>query len=329
MSHEFSNPRYIPAASFDVLDVADAAARLALPRNIAEGRAIRQLDAATLWALKAGGHAAHAADWVCMAAPAVSAGVPVNAAAASLTVDPAGADNAYILTAVAKGTAGNAITHTLLSPVFNQSDVVITVTGTDIVVAPGAKAQMSIAGVVSPDWINDGADPERVPQHAGVYGGKPYWLVGNTTGPGDLSNPGICIWWGESKWHVRAILDGVIVYHATKQCDIGFPDASSGPIPWVIAVGSGVPLLTAIASPLADVGAAFESSTAASALVSFDLVGGKTGAVAAVPNAHLNGGVDATPGGFASMKVAEGFLFIVDHLDGNDPVWKKLPLSAL
>ena len=76
MPHEFSNPRYIPAASdvsagtFALLNVADAAARLVLPQPSAVGRAVRQLDDFSVWALIPGGHAAHSADWVCLFAPA-------------------------------------------------------------------------------------------------------------------------------------------------------------------------------------------------------------------------------------------------------------------
>lgn len=75
MPHEFSNPKYIPAAAdgaaaFAVVNVADAAARLALPQPSAVGRAVRQLDDGSIWSLIPGGHAAHGADWVCLFAPA-------------------------------------------------------------------------------------------------------------------------------------------------------------------------------------------------------------------------------------------------------------------
>jgi hypothetical protein len=63
-----SDPAYIPPpdganTSFAILEVADAAARLALPQPSAVGRAIKQLDDNSQWALVPGGNASDAASW--------------------------------------------------------------------------------------------------------------------------------------------------------------------------------------------------------------------------------------------------------------------------
>jgi hypothetical protein len=43
----------------------------------------------------------------------------------------------------------------------------------------------------------------------------------------------------------------------------------------------------------------------------------------------LAGGVDATAGRLGTMKVASGFLYIVDSVTSDVPTWKKIALSAL
>lgn len=72
MPNEFSNPGYIPpppdgsAATYAVLEVADATARLALPQPSALGRTIKQLDDSSMWSLVPNGLAANPADWILM-----------------------------------------------------------------------------------------------------------------------------------------------------------------------------------------------------------------------------------------------------------------------
>jgi len=84
----FTRPNYIPQGGFAVVDVANAAARLALPQLAAVGRVVSQADTASVWALKANGLAANAADWRCLGASAIASdNPPGSAAAASATFE--------------------------------------------------------------------------------------------------------------------------------------------------------------------------------------------------------------------------------------------------
>jgi len=79
----FTRPDYIPFVGFAVVDVANAAARLALPQLAAVGRVVSQADTASVWALKPGGLAANAADWRCIGASAIASDNPPGSSEAA------------------------------------------------------------------------------------------------------------------------------------------------------------------------------------------------------------------------------------------------------
>lgn len=137
MPSEFTNPAYIPPASDTVfVDVADAAARLAIAQAIG-GCVVRQVDDSSVWGLVAHGVASNASDWRCLMASAIARGTPPESAAhASQTLlvrsmPPAGqhtiniGDRVYTIAERAKQSC-----YVIISGVCTSSgDITVTVTG--------------------------------------------------------------------------------------------------------------------------------------------------------------------------------------------------------
>ena len=89
-------------------------------------------------------------DWIESRRPApiqrtLGEGPPVNGVFASLTVDPSGANNSVLFTAVNQGVGGNAITVGYAAPSSTTAPLVA-VSGNTITVTPAAKQNMVVAG---------------------------------------------------------------------------------------------------------------------------------------------------------------------------------------
>jgi hypothetical protein len=77
MPVEYSSPSYVPAFPglvASALEVANEAARLLLPANIARARTVKDLDTGKSWSLVDNGDPTESADWICIGETGILAG---------------------------------------------------------------------------------------------------------------------------------------------------------------------------------------------------------------------------------------------------------------
>lgn len=253
----------------------------------------------------------------------ISGGTPVNETAATVTINPTGADNSVLYTAVAGlGADGNDITITYATPAA-AATTAVAVAGDAITVTPGTKARMVISGTLSPDATGE------LP-YTGLQGSYPIY----STTPGSVPATGrwtqIIYPSGGAAWELRHYENGLAGSMALWIAAPGTeatPDLASGWAP--DGVETGTPVITAGTSSAAQVIAAVNAAAAAAALVTASASGTVTGAVAAVAATNLTGGVTSTAGQVGTMKVDSSYLYVVTAVSGNVRTWKKTALSSL
>jgi hypothetical protein len=241
----------------------------------------------------------------------ITGGTPVNETAATATINPSGADNSVLYTAVAgQGADGNDITLTYATPAAVATTAVGVVTDA-ITVTPGTKARMVIAGTLT----SDGSTPVVFPVllYAGLVGGRPAYESGDY----GLS-------WGGTDWLLTDDLGNTWL----SSDDVATPDLVGVWAPLSPPV-TGNPTVTAGTSSAAQVITAVNASGPAAALVTASASGTVTGAVAAVAATNLTGGVSAAAGVLGSMQVDSGFLYVLCAISGTVRTWKKIALSSL
>jgi hypothetical protein len=241
---------------------------------------------------------------------------PINEVAATLTVDPTGADNSVLWTAaVGQGADGNDITVAYASPTATHATTAA-IAADAITVTPGTKARMVVSGV-STGSVN--GELEFGEFDAGS--GRPVYTTGGVTLVELGSNAGVTASWSGGQWTVRAqSLGGTTTYRAQCTSTATYPDGLTFDAP---VTGSGTPTVTAATSSAAQVIAAANAAPSVAARVTASASGTVTGAVAAVTAANLTGGVDGTASP-PFLRVAGGFLYVQEA-----GVWKKTALSAL
>ena len=246
----------------------------------------------------------------------ISEGTPVNEAAASVTINPTGADNSVTYTADAAGAAGNDITITYATPAA-QSTTTVGVVGDAITVTPGTKARMLVTGTLT----SDGSTPVVFTDllYAGIDEGKAVFSHEATW----EFTVNYSVYWVGSKWILRSLSGAT--WESTDA--VATPDLVTTWVPQGAATGT--PTVTAATSSAQQVITAVNASGSASALVTAAASGTVTGAVAAVTATSLTGGADVTDGVLGAMKVDADFLYVVCEVTGGVPTWKKIALSAL
>ena len=201
-------------------------------------------------------------------------GAPTSAAA-SLIVDPTGADNTVLFAADVAGTGGNAISVAYAAPAV-QATTTVAVVGNAITVTPGTKARMTISGPVT--FTNTEL------KHGGTINSKPYWKSTGWSEGGPNATGAAAIYYNGTKWIVFS--EGQ--YSAELTSSASFPDGLTG---FTVTFGSGAPVMVAATTSAAQVITEINGFSAPSAsLVNAYAVGTVTGAVAAVTAANLTGG---------------------------------------
>ena len=290
-----SNPAYIPSgangyAAFALLMVANASARLALAGSIATGRAVRQADDLSLWALVPSGQPANVSDWVCLfsssAIPLVRSmvdGPPVSGSQASLTLGNAS------YTSVAAGAAANLISITVAAPAATAAVTAVTVMGLDITVTPASRARMLLTTTGS--WsamINTTLSVQATP-----YNGKYVWLSGSPNlaallAGTYLGTPTTALYYASGSWHLAHwSTSGAPAYHASS---VSVATSPAGLI-FTVSSGTGVPVVTMAVSDQLQVMAAINLT----GLVVGTWLGGVAVASSLSSIAYLVGGLSGTP----------------------------------
>lgn len=206
---------------------------------------------------------------------------------ASLTLDPAGEDNAVLYEAVAAGTGGNAISVEYAAQAADQLAISIFVDESAILVTPGDKHQMLVTGDVN---FNGSL------AFVGFYEGSACWSddpenLSNPTDP----NPGTGTFYRSSPfspWINRRTAGGTPPYINYQSFEIdlgsGYADFPSGAAAW----DEGTFTVTAPGASAQQVIDAVNADATAGALVTASAAGTVTGAVAAVAEANLTGGTN-------------------------------------
>lgn len=219
------------------------------------------------------------------APPAPTTEGGTESVAASVTLDPAGADNSIALTAVEAGAAGNDITVEILSSA-TQETTDVSVVSDAITVTPGSKARMIVSGT-----LTDGTDPVVFPELYAVEGSpEAIWTSDGSASfalSGDwYSVKSVAAFGAVSTWSLRQYTDGALISAWI-----------TGSAPWPPSSGwtptgacTGTPTISDGTSSAAQVIAAINGNGAASALVTASASGASTGAVAAVSATNLSGG---------------------------------------
>ena len=207
--------------------------------------------------------------------------------AASITLDPGGADNSMTFTAVDPGPDGNDITVEIAAASFAADGLpIVQVTGTDISVAPIEKATNTggttpnltgfvlahtAQSVATSIWDSGTTYPRLAASKAGAAG----WLLGYYADSTEYPLSPSSAWDG----------DGAITAKPWEQS-------------WVpstlLTAGIGEPVFTESASTAQEVIDAVNGAASASALVTASASGTVTGVVAAVTATNLSGGFDET-----------------------------------
>ncbi len=228
-------------------------------------------------------------------------GFPVGGSAASVVVNPSGADNSVLFTADAPGPGGNLISIEYAAPAAIESVAIVTVGGNAITVIPASKGQMVVSGTLSPDATGAFARASRdffgIPSlgYLGVSHGITRYDHGDA-GPFPA---------GESAdvWTILAYYDvpnaKAYGWRQTGNTSYDFPDMVSEWVPFVDtpAIGgelapvtpTGTPVLTAALSTASFVIAEVNFDPISSALVTASPSGAVTGAVAAIGPIFLQG----------------------------------------
>ena len=248
----------------------------------------------------------------------VATGAPVNGVAATLTVDPAGSNNSVLYTAATSGAAGNAITVGYGTPAAVLPISVAVVMGTGLSIQPSSKQNMVVSGSLSPD-----ATGPLI--YVGLRNGNPEWTSdGISSSLPHTSHVGAykALWYNGSAWSMDLIDSfDVVYYRSICTSTAAFPDGLTFSSP---SSGTGIPTIAAGISTAAQVIAAVNADSSASALVVASASGTVTGSVASVASANLSGGVTQTPGIPGCMSVDASFLYVVN----SSGTWKKLALSS-
>jgi hypothetical protein len=225
------------------------------------------------------------------AALTVQTGNP-NLAAATAIVNPSGDNNSVLYTAPV-GAAGNNVSITYATPAASSSTIVAVVASA-ITVTPGTKARMVVSGV-STAGVNGSL------QHVGFFSSSPfdgrYWT---DNGLSYAANFGVQAFTllrlynsiDEKIELIRYDASGTPVYTSVLEDAFAWPDGQTYPAP---TIGTGIPVVTAGNSSAAQVIAAVNASTPASALVTASAVGLSTGAVSAIAAVSLTYGGDLVP----------------------------------
>jgi hypothetical protein len=252
--------------------------------------------------------------------PLAGSGAPTLSAAASATLDPAGADNTILVDAVENGTAGNLISVAITTPV--QADLSVSVAGNTITVAAGTKHRMLLTYASGPfsgtfELLYIGLDNS----------GKRIWIFDDGTTEHIITDttedtPG-------SFEVLVSSSNGVDEAEAETADGYFWPDEASGSL--VATVGDVAPTIAASTPTALQVDLAIKASTAASALILVDAeaVTSGAGAVAALSAVTLTGGADTTPGIIGSERVDSSFLYKVVAIQDGAPVWRKIAHQAL
>lgn len=241
---------------------------------------------------------------------------PVNETKATLTVNPAGANNSVDYTAVANGTGGEAVSVRYTAPV--QASLDVSVAGKAITVACGTKHRMVVTGTLVPDATGDLISAGEVNSHH-------FWSTDGTINPAavgawvmlilQLDGTGVLERW------TGGSIDGFWVSSDTGDWPDGLTYVADS------ALETGTPVVAAALPTAQQVLDAVEASTEATALVTVAANGTVTGAVAAVTAANLAGGVDATTSP-APLIITDDNLYVNTGTFAL-PVWKEAALSAL
>ena len=194
---------------------------------------------------------------------------------ATLTVDPAGADNAVLYTARTAGAGGEAISIAYATPT-GQATTTAAVVGDAITITPGTKARMVISGAVT-------AGVNGTLLHARLHGGEDHWTSDGATYTGTGTQTAIVVDDIEGLMVLRTEA-GSLVYSAPYSVFGTWPDEATYGSP---DIGAGTPTVAAGVSSAAQVIAAVNASAPAAALVTASESGASTGPVAAVAAAFL------------------------------------------
>jgi hypothetical protein len=101
-------------------------------------------------------------------------GTPVHAVAASVALDPTGANNTVTLTADAVGFAGNSLRAVMTVP--TSAEIVATKSGDTVSIAAGSKHRMVVTGTLDPDATGTAV-------YVGLVGDTKVWTTDGTLTP--------------------------------------------------------------------------------------------------------------------------------------------------
>jgi hypothetical protein len=237
-------------------------------------------------------------------------GLPVGGDSASLVVNPSGANNSILYTAVASGDGGDGISIEYAAPASGVAATVVSVVVGAILVTPGDKARMTVsgssAGILDGDYLYAGivtsnvsytSDGSLTPAPVGNW----YQISGSNSGVG-------------SNWRIFRWIDGVqdfgeALNSATNQYD--FPDS----VPWSTSTVTGG--VTSADQVISSVNA----DAVASALVTASASGTVTGSVAEIGPLFLQGGSSVSA--YLGLELVTG----TPTVDPNG-VWDMTPTNA-
>jgi hypothetical protein len=249
MPLEFTNPAYVPApadgsaATFSLLDVPDAAARLALPQPSAVGRAIRQMDDLSVWSLVPGGTASDPSDWICILNPSAFVSTPADAmeCGAVIPVDTVMASVSLgdlTLTATAEGES--LYTAEILRPDAEAYTAAAALTVTDLVITPAGLQNLAITGVTTA-----GVNSDLHYTFSGIHA----WSSSSLSANGTPKPNQTAVWLDDGTWWVkRWNASSVEIYAASKASEATSP---VGLADWTVDTGEGEPSIAASGSTYA------------------------------------------------------------------------------
>ena len=201
--------------------------------------------------------------------------------AATLLIDPAGADNSVLYTANTAGTGGNAISVAYAAPVA-QATTTVAVVSNAITVTPGTKARMTVTGATT--------FPNPTMLYGGTINSQPFWSAGGWTYNGPNNAGASAIFYDGTKW----IITSETQYTAELTSSAQYPDGLTG---WTVTLGSGLPTVASGVTSAQQVINEVNRSTGfppvlspSAVLVTASVSGPSTGAVAAVAATYLTGG---------------------------------------
>lgn len=247
----------------------------------------------------------------------VEESAPIDGAAASVTINPAGSDNSVTYTAVTSGTAGNSITVAYASPsLVTGATLVVAVAGSAITVTP-RKRTMIVSGITNPAAANGNYDYVSSIR----YQSATHELVRAAV----IGTP------NKYQWLLKA-LSGGTQYYSSVQIDMATVTANRTPDdavwgPWDAWSGAtGTIAFSYALSTAQQVIEAVNAAAAAASLVTASASGTVTGAIAEVSATALTGGVEGTPGPAGHMVRVDGSgtytVYLCDR--STPPRWHSL-----